>query len=96
MEAVTVYEKFLPLLSCDSILEYAKSNFVLDERIIYSNWHASINYDKSYAQDIHTLIKPISPFGIFHITWVNLTQYENNRELEFITMKGVIGHLQLY
>lgn len=82
MESVNVYEKFLTNEICDDILKYAKSNFTLDERIVYSKWHASINHDKNYTKHIFELIAPISPFKTFHISWINLTEYENNRELD--------------
>lgn len=82
MEPAIVYKKFLSLDLCDEILNYAKSNFVLDDRIVYSKWHASINYDKNYTKYIADLITLISPFEVFHISWINLTEYENNRELD--------------
>lgn len=76
-----IYKNFLTLKECDNILEYALSNFRIDDRIVYSNWHARINEDKEYQKYIQNKIQDISPFKNFYVTWINLTEYENGRDL---------------
>lgn len=82
ISGVVIHKNFLSISECDDILNHAKSNFRIDDRIIYSNWHARINESKEYQSKIYNLIKKISPFDDFHISWINLTEYENGRDLE--------------
>ena len=81
---INVYDKLLTHEMCDEILNYSVNNFQVDTRT-YSGWHAKTNRDLNFENKIKKILEPISPFDVFHIVWINLTEYENNRELGFHT-----------
>lgn len=81
---VKVYNNFLNHQQCKEILDYATRNFEIDKRT-YSGWHAKTNRNTSFQTKIKELITNIVPYKPFHIVWINLTEYENNRSLAFHT-----------
>lgn len=75
-----LYNNFLTNDECDSFLNYAISNFEIDSRT-YHGWHARTNKSSKFESVILDKIKSISPYNPFQISWINLTEYENGREL---------------
>lgn len=82
MSNVNVYNNFISSNRCDEILEYALRTFEIDSRT-YHGWHSRTNRNLKFESEVEVLLKDISPFNKFHIAWINLTEYENNRSLDF-------------
>jgi len=81
---INVYSSFLTDIQCDEILNYSINNFEIDRRT-YGGWHAKTNRNVNYQNKIKQLIEGIVPYQPFHIVWINLTEYENGRLLDFHT-----------
>lgn len=79
---VNVYPNFISHEKCNHILEYALRTFEIDSRT-YHGWHSRTNKNSKFESELELLIKDINPFNKFHISWINLTEYENNRSLDF-------------
>jgi len=77
---MNIYNKFLTHKECNTFLDYAICNFEIDSRT-YSGWHARTNKNTKFESIIFNKLKNISPHTPFQITWINLTEYENGREL---------------
>lgn len=84
MKEINVYNQFLTHEMCDDILNYSVNNFQIDKRT-YVGWHAKTNRNVDFQNKIKKIINDIVPYQPFHIVWINLTEYENGRELEFHT-----------
>lgn len=79
---VNVYDNFISSNRCDEILDYALRTFEIDSRT-YHGWYSRTNRNLKFESEVELLLKDISPFSTFHISWINLTEYENNRSLDF-------------
>lgn len=82
MNSISLHKNFISPSECNCLLEYAKSNFEIDKRTYTIDWHASTNRNSKFQNKVKEIIRGISPFFPFHITWINLTEYENGRDLE--------------
>lgn len=78
---VQIHKNFISKLECDNFLQISKKNFEIDYRTKHG-WHAKTNRDSNFEKIIKEKIKKISPFENFYITWINLTEYEDNRKLD--------------
>lgn len=81
MKQTSVHRGFLDSNQCTYLLDFALSNFEIDQRTYRNNWHARTNRNNNFQKEVHRLLSPISPYSTFYITWINLTEYENSREL---------------
>ena len=78
---VNVYPKFISHEKCDYILKHALKTFEIDSRT-YHGWYARTNINLKFENEVKVLLRDISPFNKFNISWINLTEYENNRSLD--------------
>lgn len=81
---VQIHKNFLSKLECEKFLDISTKNFEVDYRTKYG-WHAKTNRDLNFENIIKEKIKNIAPFEVFYISWINLTEYENNRKLDLHT-----------
>jgi hypothetical protein len=79
-----IHEKFFNVVECDEILNFAKEHFEIDGRTRYG-WYARTNRNLDFENKIAEKIKLISPLNPYHISWINLTEYEDNRSLDLHT-----------
>ena len=79
---VNVYPNFISHEKCNYILEYALRTFEIDSRT-YHGWYSRTNINSNFENEIKSILNGISPFKLFNISWINLTEYENGRYLEF-------------
>lgn len=80
-----IYNNFLDNKTCEEYLKTALEYFEIDYRTNAMNWHARTNRDLKFENLIKDKIESISPLNPFHIVWINLTEYENNRNLPLHT-----------
>ena len=81
---IKLYKNFFSPIECETILKKCLDKFEIDKRT-YAGWYARTNRDINFENYIKEKIEKISPINPFHIVWINLTEYENNRYLDFHT-----------
>ena len=75
------YSSFLSPDECDEVLNFAKEFFEIDKRARYG-WHARTNRNLNFENKIKEKINNISPINPFYISWINMSEYEDNRSLD--------------
>lgn len=82
MEGVSVHKNFLTHDECNEFLNFAKNNFEVDSRTYSIGWYAKTNRSLKFEEIISEKINIITPITPFYISWINLTEYENGRDLD--------------
>lgn len=78
---VKVYKEFISTDDCDNLLQEATDTFEIDRRT-YTGWSCKVNRGIEFENKIKKLLEEITPFATFHISWINLTEYEVGSSLE--------------
>ncbi len=78
---IRIYRKLLTPEECKEILLFSKEHFEEDKRARYG-WHARTNRNLHFENRIKEKITPISPLNPFYISWINVSEYEDNRSLD--------------
>ena len=76
----TIKEGFISSDLCDSLHEEAVKNFIPDRRI-KNGWNARTNKSMDFETRIKDLLTPLIDFNKNDVSWINLSEYSNNRNL---------------
>jgi len=78
---ISIYNNFLSSDECDYIVNFAKEFFEIDYRT-RGGWHAKTNRDLNFENKIKEKLNKISPISPFYVSWINMSEYEDNRSLK--------------
>lgn len=76
----TIKEEFISNDLCDSLHREAVENFIPDRRI-KTGWNARTNKSMDFETRIKDLLAPLIDFNQNDVSWINLSEYSNNRKL---------------
>jgi hypothetical protein len=76
-----IRKKFIPSDLCDSLKEDALINFIPDQRM-KNGWNARTNRSLDFQNKMKEILSPLIDFANNDVTWINLSEYSNNRNLK--------------
>jgi hypothetical protein len=84
---INVYNNFLSSDECDYILNFAQEFFEIDYRIRGGQRYksAKTNRNFNFENEIKEKLNKITPISPFHISWMNMTEYEVSDSLNLHT-----------
>jgi hypothetical protein len=81
MKSYQLYKGFLDENICNYLLKTSIETFEIDKRT-KGGWHARSNRSDAFEQEVKDIFNSILSVDEYDITWINLSEYENNRRLK--------------